>query len=107
MVLRKGDPDAGGILLVLRGREGMAVLSQVRVAEGAAAWIRGTGATPVDQEAADAYVVRQLRFDPDLWVVEFDFPRPSAAVRGQDRGLTAYGSARNRKHVRRWRKAEG
>ena len=30
MVLRKGDPDAGGVLVVLRGREGLTVLSQVQ-----------------------------------------------------------------------------
>lgn len=74
MVLRKGDPDAGGVLVVLRGREGLTVLSQVRVADGAAAWMRGTGTAAVGQEAADAYVARQLRFDPDLWVVEFEAP---------------------------------
>ena len=44
-VLRKGDPDSGGILCVLRGREGLVVLGQVRDAEGRPAWLRGTGAT--------------------------------------------------------------
>ena len=73
-VLRKGDPDAGGVLVVLRGRDGFLVLSQVRAADGAAAWMRGTGAEPVDQAAADTYVERQVRFDPDLWVVEFEAP---------------------------------
>jgi hypothetical protein len=73
-VLRKGDPDSGGILCVLRGREGLVVLSQVRDAEGRPAWMRGTGPAPVEQEAADAYVDRQVRYDPDLWVVEFDAP---------------------------------
>ena len=73
-VLRRGDADAGGILLVLRGHAGLSVLSQVRAADGKAAWMRGTGAGVVDQEVADAYVARQLRFDPDLWVVEFDTP---------------------------------
>ncbi len=72
MVLRKGDPDAGGILVVLRGHAGLSVLSQVRAADGSAAWMRGTGAGVVDQETADGYVARQLRFDPDLWVIEFD-----------------------------------
>jgi hypothetical protein len=73
-VLRRGDPDAGGILLVLRGREGFCVLSQVRMGDGAAAWMRATGAAPVDQAAVDAYVARQVRVDPDLWVVEFETP---------------------------------
>lgn len=74
MVLRKGDPDAGGILVVLYGREGLSVLSQVRAADGASAWMRGTGAAAVDQATADAYVARQVRFDPDLWVIEFEAP---------------------------------
>ena len=37
MVIRKGDPDAGGILVMLRGRLGVAVLSQMRTADGQAA----------------------------------------------------------------------
>jgi len=73
-VLRKGDPDSGGILVVLRGREGLVVLSQVRAADGAQAWLRGTGPAPVDQQVADSYVERQVGFDPDLWVVECDSP---------------------------------
>ena len=73
-VLRKGDPDAGGVLVVLRGREGLSVLSQVRSADGELAWMRATGPAPVDQEAADAYVARQLKYDSDLWVLEFEAP---------------------------------
>jgi hypothetical protein len=73
-VLRRGDPDSGGILCVLRGREGLLVLSQVRDAAGRPAWLRGSGAVPVDQATADAYVERQVKRDPDLWVVEFEVP---------------------------------
>jgi hypothetical protein len=50
------------------------VLSQVRAGDGALAWMRGTGTASVDQAAADAYVARQVRFDPDVWVLEFDAP---------------------------------
>ena len=53
-VLRRGDADAGGILVVLRNRDGLAVLSQVRAADGEAAWLRATGPGAVDQQAADA-----------------------------------------------------
>ena len=70
----RATPDSGGVLVVLRGRDGLVVLSQIRTADGALAWMRGTGAAPVDQEAADAYVARQVRFDPDIWVLEFDAP---------------------------------
>jgi hypothetical protein len=74
MVLRRGDADAGGVLLVLRGRDGVSVLSQARSGTGEAGWMRATGANPVDELAADAYVARQVGRDPDLWVVEFEAP---------------------------------
>jgi hypothetical protein len=73
-VLRKGDPDAGGIVVVLHGREGLVVLSQMRAGEGEAAWMRATGPAPVTQDVADAYVTRQTSRDPDLWVLEFEAP---------------------------------
>ncbi len=73
-LLRRGDHDAGGILLVLRGRDGLCVLSQIRAADGTSAWLRATGPDAVAESAADAYVARQVAFDPDLWVVEFEAP---------------------------------
>ncbi|MCB5943547.1 DUF1491 family protein [Acidocella sp. KAb 2-4] len=74
VVVRKGDPDAGGVLVVLHGRTGDMVLTQFRDTAGELAWMRGTGPSPVSEEAANAYVQKQLRFDPDLWVIEFDAP---------------------------------
>jgi len=74
VVLRRGDADAGGVLLVLRGPQGQMVLSQARTTDGDLAWVRATGAAPVAQAAADAYVARQVKVDPDLWVLEFESP---------------------------------
>ena len=73
-VLRRGDADAGGVLVVLRGRDGLSVLSQVRAAGAEVSWMRATGAGAVDQATADAYVARQVGRDPDLWVIEFESP---------------------------------
>jgi hypothetical protein len=72
VVVRKGDADAGGVLVVLRGRAGCMVLTQFRDTDGALAWMRGTGPAPVNETAADAYISKQVSYDPDLWVIEFD-----------------------------------
>ena len=80
-VLRRGDADSGGVLLVLRRGNGLMVLSQMRTGEGRLAWLRTTGEAPVDQETVDAYIARRLHTDPDLWVVELettDFTPPIA-----------------------------
>jgi hypothetical protein len=74
VVARHGDDDAGGVLVLLRCRDACVVLSQMRGADGRPAWLRATGAEPVTAESAEAYVQRQLRVDPDLWVLEFDGP---------------------------------
>ncbi len=72
MVIRKGDADAGGVLVILRGRTGYMVLSQFRDAHGDLAWMRGTGSDPVSEAASEAYIRKQLTYDSDLWVIEFD-----------------------------------
>ena len=74
VVVRKGDPDAGGVLVVLRHDKAVSVLSQMRSADGEAAWMRATGPGWVDDEAADTYIARQVKYDPDIWVIEFDAP---------------------------------
>lgn len=73
-MLRRGDRDAGGILVVLRGPEGLSVLAQFRGAAGEPAWMRATGREPVTEDVAQAYLARQVKRDPDLWIIEFPSP---------------------------------
>ncbi len=63
-----------GVLALLRGRTGHMVLTQFRDAGGERAWMRATGPTPVPEPTAEEYVARQVKYDPDLWVLEFDAP---------------------------------
>jgi hypothetical protein len=72
-LVRRGDADAGTVLLKIARLDGTAtVLSQTVDREGERAWLRATGAVPVADAEAEAYIQRQRKRDPDLWVIEIE-----------------------------------
>lgn len=72
-VRRRGDPDAGSILIRLDRLDGRSiVLSQIRDAEGQRKWLMATGPEPVDDGTAEAYLDRRVRSDPDIWILEIE-----------------------------------
>jgi hypothetical protein len=73
VVARRGDEDAGVILLKLNRRDlGFEALVQSRSGAGDLVWQRVTGAAPVPESEVDAYIERAVKRDPDLWVIEIE-----------------------------------
>jgi len=74
VVARRGDRERGTVILKLNRLEhGCTVLVQVRQDGGDdLVWSRATGPEPVAEAEADRYIERQVRFDPDVWVIEVE-----------------------------------
>ncbi|WP_163680919.1 DUF1491 family protein [Magnetospirillum aberrantis] len=73
VVARKGDEDAGTILVKVNRCDGTAeVYTQARDGTGRLGWLKSTGAEPVDDSRAEAVIARARDVDYDLWVIEVD-----------------------------------
>jgi len=73
MVVRRGDRDAGNVLIKLNLLDGRAsVLEPAMGLDGARIWMRVTGADPVDDAAAEAAIARSIKRDSDVWVLEIE-----------------------------------
>jgi hypothetical protein len=82
-VLARGDADAGAIFLKFNGgSDGCSVLTQARGQDGQLVWMRATGPVPVGEADADAYIARQRKRDPDIWVVEIETGSVATVVDG-------------------------
>ena len=80
---RKGDPDAGSIILKLDRLNGeIDLYTQSRTGDGEPAWLRAGGTGPISEAEAGDYIRRQIDFDPDLWVVEIEDPDGRYALDG-------------------------
>ncbi|HEY3777716.1 MAG TPA: DUF1491 family protein [Rhizomicrobium sp.] len=71
-VARRGAEEAGALYLKLaRPDRSCTVLSQARRGEGELVWMRPLGESS-DEAAAAKYFEKQIRFDPDLWIIEIE-----------------------------------
>ena len=72
-VTRKGEPDSGAVLVKIALLDGRArVWSSAYGGDGHRRWIKATGAEPVPDKDAEAYIARAAARDSDLWVVEIE-----------------------------------
>jgi len=72
VIVHKGDATNGSILLKINSLNGTAeILSQVRL-DDERVWTPITDKPHMSEADADAYLARQIDFDPDVWVVEVE-----------------------------------
>lgn len=73
VVRRRGDPDAGSIILRLDRLNGHSiVLSQARDAMGNRAWLVANNGEPLADAEAESYIERRVKGDPDVWILEIE-----------------------------------
>lgn len=72
-VVRRGERQSGTVILkVNRLDRGCVVYTQTRDAEGRLTWFPALDGTAVGEGDADAYIVRSVARDPDIWVIEVE-----------------------------------
>lgn len=72
VVAHKGDVRAGSVLVkaVNRSDGTVRLYAEATKGDGTRVWMQPLAAQ--DEPSADAYLVRSLRIDPDLWIVEIE-----------------------------------
>lgn len=72
VVVRKGDPRAGAVLVKVLNREAGAtrLYAEATRMDGEPVWMQP--ARSEEEPDLDAYIERAIRIDPDVWVVEID-----------------------------------
>jgi len=79
-VVRSGAEEAGAIILKIAKLDGtVLVLNQARNAKGELVWSRPIGDF-VSDARANEWCDKQVKFDPDLWIVEIEDRQGRACV---------------------------
>jgi hypothetical protein len=80
-VLRKGERDAGTILVVALTNGGNARLfERMPTVQGTRPWVESRVQDPADPAGFEEYLARRAAQDPDSWLIELDVPNPERLV---------------------------
>jgi hypothetical protein len=71
-VVRMGAEEAGAVVIRVAKLDGTCLLlNQARAGDGELVWVRPLGDW-TDEGRASAWCDKQVKFDPDLWIVEIE-----------------------------------
>jgi hypothetical protein len=77
VIARRGDAAAGAIFIRIDRHDGTVRLygpapAGLEGSETDRRWVNCLGADPSGAAEAEAYLARQRKFDPDLWIIELE-----------------------------------
>ena len=79
VVLRRGDPDAGAIWVVLRQGQALSRYTEQMAMSGEREWYRDG---PFDEAELSLKINRAVDRDPDIWIVEIEDAQGRAFLDG-------------------------
>lgn len=81
MILKRGDPDRGSLLLLLTHRgTHVACLERQLAPSGDYAWQRVGPDVAATETEVRLWAQKRLRFDPDIWQIELNIPHPERFI---------------------------
>tara|TARA_A100001015_G_scaffold317070_1_gene433022 strand:+ start:158 stop:496 length:339 start_codon:yes stop_codon:yes gene_type:complete len=83
VIRRRGDPDAGSILIKLDRLDGTCViLTRCQTVDGEQAWVKAFGKLTSLDIDGEAYIAKQIALDPDIWLLEIEDPNAKYEIDG-------------------------
>jgi hypothetical protein len=81
MVLKKGDPDRGALILVVGSRgDHFGILERSLSPDGSYRWQQVGPSKGAGAETIADWSQKRLKFDSDLWLIELDIPSPERFI---------------------------
>lgn len=81
MIIAKGDPDRGSLILLIASRGGhVCCLERALQTSGDYTWQRVGPASDVTTEVLKKWSDKRRKFDRDSWLIELDVPHPERFI---------------------------
>lgn len=89
VVARRGAAEAGSVFVKITlpdgsGRMLAPAAGPTYDEEGGRSWTMPLGSGPVAQDDIDRFLVRQIAFDPDIWILDIDDPGGTGLLEAPD-----------------------
>ena len=82
MVLHKGERDAGSILIVMLGNQGLGtLLERMPQLDGSRQWAKTKVQVSDNKSEFEDYLARRMQQDPDVWIVELTVAKVEQFIR--------------------------